>query len=143
MCTAIFAVTPSTARFTPLSKRGAVAAYMPLWGLVDLDEVAAGRDERAALGVDDRDEVGERRVPVRVAAVEPQRDEQRVGAGHGRLEPLRRQRARELPLLDDAEPLGRRDRLGHLERRVPVPEGPPELPGRLERANAGKPGVET
>src|SRR5438093_316932 len=32
MCTAIFAVTPSTARFTPLSKRGAVAAYMPLWG---------------------------------------------------------------------------------------------------------------
>src|SRR2546430_13120478 len=27
--------------------------------------------------------VGEQRVPVRVAAVEPQRDEQRVGAGHG------------------------------------------------------------
>src|SRR5439155_272869 len=32
MCTAIFAFTPSTARFTPLLNWGAAPAYMPLWG---------------------------------------------------------------------------------------------------------------
>ena len=98
------------------------ARVHPAVRLVDLDEIGAGLDQRAALGVHDPDEIGQQRVLVPIAAPELERHQQGVRPGHRRLDAPGRQRARELELLHDAEPLGRAEPVDHLERRVRVPE---------------------
>ena len=106
--------------------------------LVDLDEVGAGGDQRPALGVDERHQIGQQRGLVPIGATELERHHQRGGAGHGGLESLAGERAGEPELVDDAQPLRGADLLDHLERRVGVPQRLPELARRLQRANAGE-----
>ena len=111
--------------------------------LVDLDEVGPGRHQRLALGIDDGDEIGEQRGLVLVAAAQLERHHQRVRAGHRRLQRPARQRARQLELVHDSQPLGGRELFHDLERRVGVPQRLAEPPRRRQRADAGETVVET
>ena len=106
--------------------------------LVDLDEVRAGGDEAIQLRPQDRHERLRGGVPRRVDLARPvgQPAGQRVRPGEGHLQRPGRARDRVAILGDDAEAVGRGDRLEDLEAVLLVVRPGPQPSRRWQRADA-------
>ena len=110
--------------------------------LVDLQVGGAGRDQRAHLGVDDGDHVGQHRIAADPAVGQQQRQRQRHRARHAHLDRPLRKPAQVRHLVDDAQPVRGPHRALDPVARVLVVAGGAEPACGAQRHQAGEAAVE-